>query len=525
MTEELLEGTRVKISDLEGLVVSTEQSQKMHASTPARGRYKKYTDPIEDCISDFEWTRRRVEVEIEYVIALADELEHYEGTRKKIIERPFTQEEKNILRSLYQNFTDKDCAQINMIDDNIHHDLVAMTKLIKHKLKGTSLEWIEGAIHFALTSCDTNNIVYNTIIADILTQGYVPAIVDMQRTFANKSRDWGTLKVTLPEGVERDVPQPYTGKTHGQDAVPTTLAKILINIASAVNKEAEGLLVRDRRLKLPGKLSGAVGNNTEFYAAYPDHNWEPFKKKFVESFGLHYNEMTDQDDFNLDNSALFDKMVRINNVLEKWASDVWEYISYKFLKKVTKSSDVGSSTMPQKANPWRTEGGWIALGYASAEFRYFSEKLPKYRQQGDLRRSLLKRFIIEPFQKTLIGIRRLNEGINSYEPDYGKIQAHLDAHPELAAASLQNILRREGHHGGYDAIKKVCMNMDVDRKAFEGVVHEMYAQGKISEQGRDDMINVINPKENLGNAHVLWAKHIDRTFFLADRLEQAYKAE
>lgn len=71
------------------------------------------------------------------------------------------------------------------------------------------------------------------------------------------------------------------------------------------------------RLQLTAKLGGAIGNRSAHRFAFPDVDWEKFGKKFVESFGLEYYPLTTQVEPCDTISELFQKLVGINENLEK----------------------------------------------------------------------------------------------------------------------------------------------------------------------------------------------------------------
>ena len=128
-----IKGIESKILDVD---VTPEDERREKSYSEKLSRYDKYTKVLDGITGHYARMKNQVKVQIEYIIALADEFaNNYVGTKKKIVNRAFTKEEKEELRSLYKNFSVKDVKQINALDNKIHHDIVAMNTWITYKIE------------------------------------------------------------------------------------------------------------------------------------------------------------------------------------------------------------------------------------------------------------------------------------------------------------------------------------------------------------------------------------------------------
>jgi len=506
---------RTKVAD--ELDANAKLKRRMHAISPAEGRYDRYAEKLHGIVSEFAWVKKRVMIEVEYLIALTDELHgNYRGEKRPLTSRKFTEQERDRLRGLYRNFNEDDFRRIQLLDRHIQHDIVAMTTWIVYELgdsMGDLKESVETALHFALTSNDINQNVYNMTVKEIMKECFIPTVVELQETILDKVSS------------EDDVV--FAGQTHGQYAEYTTLRKVFANWADAVSQTLVNYLSEEGPVNLPGKLGGAVGNNSDLLAAYPDlYDYLQFNflhKEFIKKIlGLEYTKMCDQPEFGVKNQELYDSIVRTNNVLIKVCQDFWDYCSRGLFRKKTKPGESGSSVMAQKANPWLSEGAEEAFTQANAGFRGF-ERMLKYRMQGDLRRSLLMRSIGEHFARTLVAMKRLTQELNKYDPNYVAIAREVEEHPEMSAAAVQTILRREGIPEAYDLIKEITMGKPIKVGHYQKLADQLQKSATITQRVKKEIIFLVtHPEENTGYAKLYADEAISNARDVCGCLKEAY---
>lgn len=483
-----LERIGISVEELENVIVSPQALSEMYAITPIEGRYKRHVKNLGNLISEFEWTRRRIWIEVEYAICLSDFL-NSSGTQKRIIVHKFSEDDKQTLRSLYNDFSPKDFIQIQLLDRKTNHDVVAMIRWMDHKLSGKNIS-IEEAIHFGRTSADINSNVYATIVKDIFEKEYLPLLLELQNKLITFAKNYNSV---------------FSGQTHGQFAEYTTFKKVFANHVDAL-RQAMSPFIRHEdegisKLDMTGKLGGAIGNNSDIIGAYPNLDWDSFNKQFVEkALNLKFLDMCDQDEFNIGFSEFFDTLTRINDVIMKFSEDFWEYCSRGVFKKKTTSEESGSSVMAQKTNPWRLEGGWEYLADIDL---YKYHNLIRYKRQGDLRRSIRKRTIGEPFAKMIIGFNRIISELDLYEPDTGFLKKEAIENISMSSAYIQTVLRREGISEAYDLLKKISMGQRPDLNAYHNLIDALKHEGKITPEVCEEIKKGMLPENNTGHADML----------------------
>ena len=400
----------------------------LNAISPIDGRYRSKTESLAPYFSEEALIKYRVQVEIEYFIALCEiPLPQLKDFDNSLFDE---------LRNIYRNFSSENASTIKDIEKVTNHDVKAVEYFIKEKFDKLNLTKYKEFIHFGLTSQDINNTAVPLSIKDAMNDVYVPEYF----TILNK------LEVLATEW--KDIPM--LARTHGQPASPTRLGKE-IEVFVVRLKEQFNLL---NDIPSAAKFGGATGNFNAHHVAYPNIDWKEFGGKFVqEKLGLYRSFPTTQIEHYDHMAALFDCLKRINTILIDLDRDIWTYVSMDYFKQKIKKGEVGSSAMPHKVNPIDFENSEGNLGIANAVFEHLSAKLPISRLQRDLTDSTVLRNVGVPFGHTLIGFKSTLKGLNKLLLNEPKFAEDLENNWAVAAEAIQTILRREGYPNPYEALK------------------------------------------------------------------------
>ncbi len=402
----------------------------LSAISPIDGRYRSKSQDYALYFSEFALIRYRVQVEVEYFIALC------EIPLKQLESVPTDSFPK--LRSIYQNFSEADAQRIKDIEKVTNHDVKAVEYFLKEKFDAFRLDAHKEFIHFGLTSQDVNNTSVPLSVKDALNNVYYPEIEKLVQVLTHLADEW------------RDVSM--LAKTHGQPASPTRLGKEIMVFVNRINQQLTLL----RQTPVAAKFGGATGNYNAHKVAYPAIDWKAFGNKFVsEKLGLEREQWTTQIS-NYDHlAAQLDAMKRINNILIDLCRDVWTYVSMEYFKQKIKAGEVGSSAMPHKVNPIDFENAEGNLGMANAIFEFLSAKLPISRLQRDLTDSTVLRNIGVPFAHTMIATQSILKGLDKLLLNETAIYRDLDNTWAVVAEGIQTILRREAYPSPYEALKSL----------------------------------------------------------------------
>ena len=398
------------------------------AISPIDGRYADKTTSLVPFFSEMALIRYRVQVEVEYFIALCE------------LPLPqlanFPKEKYTDLRKLYQNFTEEEALKVKEIEQTTNHDVKAVEYFIKEAFDKLQLEKYKEFIHFGLTSQDINNTAIPLSIKEAVQQVYLPALEQLLSKLRSLVTQW------------RDVP--LLARTHGQPASPTRLGKEFEVFVVRIEQQLQTLIA----VPYAAKFGGATGNYNAHKVAYPNIDWKAFGTRFVEEIlVLHHSFPTTQIEHYDHLAALFDALKRINTILIDLNRDIWTYISMDYFKQQIKAGEVGSSAMPHKVNPIDFENSEGNLGIANALLEHLSAKLPISRLQRDLTDSTVLRNVGVPFGHILIALQSTLKGLNKLLLNEDKIRQDLQDHWAVVAEAIQTILRREGYPNPYEALK------------------------------------------------------------------------
>lgn len=400
---------------------------ELTAISPVDGRYRRQVESLTPYFSELGLIRYRVQIEIEYFIALCEwPLPQLSG----IDPGSFTS-----LRSLYLNFTEADALRIKAIEATTNHDVKAVEYFIKEKLAGSPVEPFLEFIHFGLTSQDINNTAIPLLLDDALANEIVPLYQQVYQRLQNLADRWQDI--------------PMLARTHGQPASPTRLGKEIRVFCERIEKQLHLLST----IPSSAKFGGATGNFNAHSLAYPDIDWKKFGDAFVQNLGLVRSQFTTQIDHYDMLAATLDAFKRLNTILTDLDRDMWTYISMNYFKQKIKEGEVGSSAMPHKVNPIDFENSEGNLGMANALFEHLAAKLPISRLQRDLTDSTVLRNLGIPFAHSTIALKALLKGLDKLELNEAALQADLDNNWAVVAEGIQTILRREGYPQPYEALK------------------------------------------------------------------------
>ncbi|MBL8447195.1 MAG: adenylosuccinate lyase [Zoogloeaceae bacterium] len=416
------------------------------ALSPLDGRYAAKVASLGEHFSELGLIRNRVKVEVAWLKALAADPALAEVT-------PFSAVTISELDAVVADFSVADGQVVKDIEATTNHDVKAMEYWLKRRFADNpEVTRVSEFIHFACTSEDINNTSHALMLKDGRDQVLLPAldrVVERFRVLAHALADL-----------------PMLSRTHGQPASPTTLGKEMANIAwrlARVRKAIAGV-------SLTAKFNGAVGNYNAHLSAYPEHDWEAFNRRFIESLGLEFSPYTIQIEPHDAMAELFDAMARTNTILIDACRDIWMYISLGYFKQKLKEGEVGSSTMPHKVNPIDFENAEGNLGLANAVLRHFSEKLPISRMQRDLTDSTVLRNMGVAFGHSLLALDSCLKGLNKLEADPARLAADLDESWEVLAEPVQTVMRRYGVENPYEQLKALTRGKGITKEALQAFI-------------------------------------------------------
>jgi adenylosuccinate lyase len=217
--------------------------------------------------------------------------------------------------------------RVQEIEKEIHHDLMSLVLAISEQC-----EEYGGYIHLGATSYDIQDTVRGLQLKEA------------------KKMILNTLEQTIE--ITKDLTEEHKelaciGRTHGIHAIPTTYGMKLGNFLNELNITKEKL---ENSKVAFGKFSGAVGT----YASYGTREIE---KIILEKLGLEKQPITTQVITRVIYADFIYSLALTATVLEHFAKEI-RNLQRTEIDEVRESfvtAQVGSSTMPQKKNPEKSE--------------------------------------------------------------------------------------------------------------------------------------------------------------------------
>jgi len=419
------------------------------ATSPIDGRYRNKTEELTDFFSEFALFKYRVQVEVEYFIALCEiplpGLENFDSSN-------FTK-----LREIYSDFTPEDAEAIKEIEATTNHDVKAVEYFLKERFSKMGIDHFKEFIHFGLTSQDINNTAVPLSLMYSHQEVLLPLIEKLLNKINYLAYEWKDISMLA--------------RTHGQPASPTKLGKEIYVFAERIENQLDLL----KTIPFSGKFGGATGAMNAHTIAYPDVDWEDFADNFLKKkLKLQRQKTTTQIEHYDLMAAYFDNLKRINTILLDFCRDTWTYISMDYFKQKIKKGEIGSSAMPHKVNPIDFENAEGNLGIANALFNHLSEKLPISRLQRDLTDSTVTRNVGVPVAHMLISLKSILKGLDKLILNTDKIEADLENNWAVVAEAIQTILRRENYPNPYEALLKLTRtNEKIDSQSISRFIDQL----------------------------------------------------
>ena len=398
------------------------------AISPIDGRYQSKTEALQPYFSEFGLIKYRVQIEVEYLIALA------EWKLKPLANFPL--DKTGELRNIYMSFSESDALWIKEKEKITNHDVKAVEYFLKEKLIGLGLTQFLEFVHFGLTSQDINNTAIPLSLKDGIREVYIPELITLINKLKEYQQEWKNVSMLA--------------RTHGQPASPTRLGKEIQVFSERLEKQLSML----NTIPFSAKFGGATGNFNAHHVAFPTENWVDFANHFVNSkLGLDRSQTTTQIEHYDNLAALFDGLKRINTIILDLNRDMWTYISMDYFKQKIKEGEIGSSAMPHKVNPIDFENSEGNIGIANALFEHLAAKLPVSRLQRDLTDSTVLRVVGVPIAHTLIAFSSTLKGLNKLLLNESAFEKDLRNNWAVVAEAIQSVLRREGFEKPYELLK------------------------------------------------------------------------
>ncbi|MFH1477321.1 MAG: adenylosuccinate lyase [Verrucomicrobiota bacterium] len=341
-------------------------------------------------------------------------------------------------------------ARVKAIEEKIHHDLMAMVRALTEACGAKAGKYV----HLGATSYD----IEDTALA--LQLGAALELI---------AQDARSLLKTLATLARRTRKLICVGRTHGQHAVPTTYGLKFAIYAEEIRRHLDRLAEARRRIRV-GQMTGAVGTQASFGADAPK-----LQRLVMKALGLTpvmvSNQVIQRDRhaeivFDLALlAATGEKIAReIRNLQRTEIGEVFEPF---------RKQQVGSSTMPQKRNPHKSERICSLARIIRAQVAPALENIP-LEHERDLTNSAAERVIFpEAFILTDYLLRQLDEILRGLEINKSAIQKNLELTNGLIMSErvmLELVKRGLGRQAAHEILRQAARTAFDANRPLKGIL-------------------------------------------------------
>ena len=329
-----------------------------------------------------------------------------------------------------------DPAEVQAEEEITRHNLRAVVRVLQRRLPAP----VRHLVHLGATSFDIQDTATALRIGGAVRAVALPLLLE--------------LADRLADVAEQEAATLQVGRTHGQHAVPITFGFAVASFVARLDDVLPRIL--DAADRLPGKLSGAVGayNATALLVADPID----LERRVLADLGLapaaHATQIVPAE-------PLVRLLLEINlafGVLANLADDL-RNLQRTEIAEVAESfgaAQVGSSTMPQKRNPWNSEhvkSLWKTFSPRAATF--FMDQISEH--QRDLTNSASARFAGEYLAGFTAAVNRTLRVVGSLRVDRARMAAAVRGSGDaVAAEAAYVVLARAGVADAHEVIRQAA---------------------------------------------------------------------
>jgi adenylosuccinate lyase len=325
-------------------------------------------------------------------------------------------------------------------EEQTRHNVRALVNCLQRRVSETTRPWI----HFTATSADIMDTANALRLRAVTREVVGPVLLRLALALIRLAeREAGTLQI---------------GRTHGQHAVPTTFGYACALYVDRLGRRIQAIEAAAQNLR--GKLAGAVGAYNAGSLFLPDPR--RFEEEVLGRLGLAPAGAATQivePEFATD---YLHAVVSTLGVLANLADD-FRHLQRSELAELGEYFDpqqVGSSTMPQKRNPWNLEH--VKSLYKEFMPRMVTVYLDQISEhQRDLTNSASSRFAVEVVAGLALAADRLAAIIERL----GVYREHLarnfaQARASLVAEPLYLCLAAAGHPDAHEAVRRLTLEAE-----------------------------------------------------------------
>ena len=325
-----------------------------------------------------------------------------------------------------------------------HHQVKALVDLIQKQVS----ERVKPFVHLGVTSSDIQDTANVLRIGDAMKEVILPKLQSLENVLILKMLEYRHTE--------------QIGRTHGQYAIPMTMGWWWAEYVSRIGR-AIGLL---KHYPKAGQMSGAVGTYNALSHIYPDP--VEFAEAVLKRLNLGRTEYSSQI-IPADDMVRFLSEVNVCfGILANLADDIRNLQRSEIgeVREEFTDQQVGSSTMPQKRNPWNCEHVKSLWKEFMPRYITFSMDLISEHQR-DLTNSASSRFIPEYLTGFYLAICRAEEIIRGLKVNTDKMAERTQTG---TAEKAYILLALSGVWNAHEIVRHITFIAEQDNVDFESAL-------------------------------------------------------
>ena len=368
--------------------------------------------------------------------------------------------------------------RVKEIDNEIHHDLMAMVKALSEQCEGNAGKYI----HLGATSYDIEDTATGLQLKEAIT--YI-------------TNSLKKLLIELIKVIQDKKSLVCIGRTHGQHAIPTTYGMRFGVWAYEIDRHLDRLKETLNRISY-GKMSGAVGN----MASFGEKGIE-IQNFITKELGLNPTLITNQIIQRDRHAEVLFLTALIGQSLAKVARQfrVLQRNEIAEMFEPFKKTQVGSSTMPHKRNPHKSERICSLARVLKSNIIPALDNII-LEDERDLTNSANERIIFaENFILLDFMIIQLTSIIQEVEFDEERIEENLNLTKGacLSEKIMLNLVEKGiGRQEGHEILRKAAIKAKKENRFIKEILLE---NGNITESfTKDEIDDLLNPHNYIGKS-------------------------
>ncbi len=372
-------------------------------------------------------------------------------------------------------------SAVYLEEEKTKHNIRALVNCVQRQVS----EEARPFVHFTVTSVDVMDSATAMRFKEATEKVVLPKMRELESLLiAIARREKSTLQV---------------GRTHGQHAVPITFGFAMAEYVSRFGSRIE--LVSKFSQELRGKIAGAVGAYNASSLFFDDP--EEFEAEVLRELSLkpaNYSNQIVEPEYLTD---YIHSIISAFGILANLADDIRHLQRTEIgeVGETFEATQVGSSTMPHKRNPWNFEhvkSMWKE--FMPRMITLYADQISEH--QRDLTNSASGRFVPEIVVGFVAAVDRMTKVLKRLVVDQERMERNFDSTKEMVIAEpIYILLASLNHPNAHEAVRLLTLESQKTGKTLRQLLNESTELAPYLGKLTTRQLEILNhPQKYIGHA-------------------------